>query len=653
MNRAALRMCTAVAVSAAFLINGSPAMASTGKIVQLLPNGSNIDIVFQATDLPAGVAIDPNSVRVSVGGQILKSTAKPVASSEKPVQRTAVLAFDNSHSMAGAKLEAAKAAASLFIDKLPPDVAVGLVVFNRDAEVVSPPTPDRESLTTLIEGLEIADSIGTALYKGTVVALEQAGTEGTRSVLILTDGQPGQADTTRAEAIAKLVQTKVRVDAVYIGPDQAPPAQLEELVAGGSGEVLKSDPASLSSVFERAAQTISSQLQINAEVPAALAGTPSTLVVNATAGNESLVDSAFATLAKVRVRAVDRGQFGPRAVKPSTAATLVSDPLLPVAIGLLFLGVLALVSVGFAAAGGGENRSTRLRRRLSIYTLTGRQATLKQQESTRLGTSNVARSAVELAGRVVQQRDFEAAVGERLEAAGVPLRAAEWMLIHVGVALLLPMMLLLLSGGAIVPTLIGLVLGLALPWLYLSFKQSRRTSAFLTQLPDTLQLVAGSLSAGYSLPQALDTVVREGQQPITGEFNRALVDTRLGVPIENALEGVARRMGSKDFEWVVMAIRIQREVGGNLAEVLTTVAGTLRERERLRRQVQTLSAEGRLSAWILGALPPVFALYLILTKPDYLRPLVTQPMGWVLLGTGITLLTVGVLWMRQAVKVEV
>ncbi len=109
----------------------------------------------------------------------------------------------------------------------------------------------------------------------------------------------------------------------------------------------------------------------------------------------------------------------------------------------------------------------------------------------------------------------------------------------------------------------------------------------------------------------MDTVVREGQQPITGEFNRALVEARLGVPIEDALDGIAERMKSKDFGWVVMAIRIQREVGGNLAELLTTVAATLRERERLRRQVSVLSAEGRLSAWILGLLPVVFALYLV------------------------------------------
>ena len=128
--------------------------------------------------------------------------------------------------------------------------------------------------------------------------------------------------------------------------------------------------------------------------------------------------------------------------------------------------------------------------------------------------------------------------------------------------------------------------------------------------------MAGSLSAGLSLAQSVDTVVREGTDPMAGEFRRALVETRLGVEIEDALTGVAERMQSVDFEWVVMAIRIQREVGGNLSELLNKVAETIREREYLQRQVQTLSAEGRLSVWILGGLPPGFMLYLVAGEPD-------------------------------------
>src|SRR5690606_36087803 len=116
--------------------------------------------------------------------------------------------------------------------------------------------------------------------------------------------------------------------------------------------------------------------------------------------------------------------------------------------------------------------------------------------------------------------------------------------------------------------------------------------------------------AGLSLAQSMDTVVREGGEPVSGEFKRVLVETRLGVPLEDALEGVAERFESKDFEWVVMAIRIQREVGGNLAELLDTVAATMREREYIRRQVNALAAEGNLSAGVLAVLPPAFLLYL-------------------------------------------
>jgi tight adherence protein B len=165
--------------------------------------------------------------------------------------------------------------------------------------------------------------------------------------------------------------------------------------------------------------------------------------------------------------------------------------------------------------------------------------------------------------------------------------------------------------------------------------------------------MAGGLSAGLSLSQAIDTVVREGQEPMAGELRRALAEHRLGVGIEDALDGIAERMGSEDFRWVVMAVRIQREVGGNLSEILTTVADTLREREYLRRQVRTLSAEGRLSAWILGLLPVVMFCYLLVGNPTFVRPLYTQALGLAFLGGAMFLLALGVFVMSRFVKVEV
>ena len=150
-------------------------------------------------------------------------------------------------------------------------------------------------------------------------------------------------------------------------------------------------------------------------------------------------------------------------------------------------------------------------------------------------------------------------------------------------------------------------------------KTSRRRTAFEAQLPDALQLLAGALRTGFGLNQAIGTVVREGIDPVSTEFGRALQEVRLGANLEDALDGVADRMQSYDMQLVVMAIRTAREVGGNLAEVLQTTVATMRERVQLRGQVRTLTAEGRFSAKVLVALPLLMAGYLLVFKRDYLR----------------------------------
>jgi tight adherence protein B len=260
---------------------------------------------------------------------------------------------------------------------------------------------------------------------------------------------------------------------------------------------------------------------------------------------------------------------------------------------------------------------------------------------------------VELANRVVTRRDPQERLAHALDAAGLPLRPAEWVLIHAGITLGSGFLLFVLTEGRPVATLAGLLLGAVLPWIYVTSRQSRRRTAFYEQLPDTLQLIAGSLSAGYSMPQAVDTVVREGNQPIAGELYRALAETRVGVQLEDALDSVADRMRSRDFHWVVMAVRIQRDVGGNLAEVLGTVAATLRERERLRRQVRVLSAEGRLSAVVIALLPVLFIIVAVVARPGYLSPLVTTAFGALMLITASILFIIGIFWLRAVTKVEV
>jgi tight adherence protein B len=323
------------------------------------------------------------------------------------------------------------------------------------------------------------------------------------------------------------------------------------------------------------------------------------------------------------------------------------------AVGAIGVGVIGLI---FAVVlGGSKDTRASLTEQLQMYSATEEQSELsraKMKQSPGASTlTEQARAAAESV--LASNAGFEAKLATRLEAAGMALRSSEWLLLHIAVAFGAGILGVLLGAGNPLIIVVFFAFGAVGPWLYLSIRRTRRLRAFDSGLADSLQLMSGSLSAGLSLAQSLDTIVREGQEPITSEYKRVIVETRLGVGLEDALEGVADRMQSVDFKWVVMAIRIQREVGGNLAELLNTVAATLREREYLRRHVKALSAEGRLSTWILGGLPPVFLLYLVLAKPDYVHPMFSTAIGLIMLSVMAVLLTVGVFWMSKVSKVDV
>ncbi|HEV3293393.1 MAG TPA: type II secretion system F family protein [Streptosporangiaceae bacterium] len=269
------------------------------------------------------------------------------------------------------------------------------------------------------------------------------------------------------------------------------------------------------------------------------------------------------------------------------------------------------------------------------------------------GEGGVARAAVGLASQVLRTSNAERGLALRLDLAGIRRTPAEWVLLGAGACAGLAGLLALLFGNA----LIGVPAGLLLGWLgmrvLVSSRIRRRRATFSDQLPDVLQLMAGSLRSGFSLAQSLDAVVREDTQPASDEFFRAIAETRVGIDLDVALDGVASRMDSTDLRWTVMAIRIQREVGGNLAEILGNTISTMRERAALHRHVRALSAEGRLSAWILIALPLAIGGYLFLTDRSYLSPLFHTVLGILLLAGAGVLFVIGVFWMRAAIKVEV
>ena len=164
--------------------------------------------------------------------------------------------------------------------------------------------------------------------------------------------------------------------------------------------------------------------------------------------------------------------------------------------------------------------------------------------------------------------------------------------------------------------------------------------------------MASSLRAGHSLLRAVDAVSQDAASPTAEEFARIVNETRVGRDLSDSLDEVAERMGSEDFTWVAQAIAIHREVGGNLAEVLDAVGHTIRERNAIRRQVKALSAEGKLSAMVLMALPVGIAAFLFVTNPSYMSVFTDSPVGYAMLATGGLLLTLGGLWLRKTVQIK-
>src|SRR5918999_172395 len=248
------------------------------------------------------------------------------------------------------------------------------------------------------------------------------------------------------------------------------------------------------------------------------------------------------------------------------------------------------------------------------------------------------------------------AFGERLdaqlEAAGVSLRSGEFVVGTIGAGLLGAVLGAAVLQNALLAGAIGL-LGLVLPTIVLRMSLNRRADRMREQLPDVLTIMASSLRAGHSFLQALDTVAREIPAPANVEFQRLVAEIRLGRPPEDAMGSLADRVGSPDFRWAVLAVNIQREVGGNLAEILDNVSDTLREREIMRRQIKVLTAEGRLSAWVLAILPFAIALYMFAVNPEYISLLFTKQVGLIMLGTGGVLMVLGILWMRKIVDIDV
>jgi tight adherence protein B len=309
-----------------------------------------------------------------------------------------------------------------------------------------------------------------------------------------------------------------------------------------------------------------------------------------------------------------------------------------------------VMSLTVWAAGRRITDADRVAARLSQY---GRPV---EVAAPRVRTGNPIRDLIEIVSSAVApllaRSSHTGKLADDLQKADLKLKSSEWVVAvaSVGVGLGL---LLTLRFGTPVMLLIGPVAAWLASGVFLKFRQGRRTRAFNNQLGDTITLLSNALKAGYSFAQALASVSRNASPPISEEFGRAVREIALGIPVDDALNHMVQRNKSEDFDLLVTAVQIQRVVGGNLAEILDTIAYTIRERVRIQGEIRTLTAQARVSGIIITLLPFGLAGVLELISPSYFGPMLTETLGHIFLGIGIFAIAVGAAAIQKIVKIEV
>lgn len=526
-------------------------------------------------------------------------------------------------------------------------VEVGIVAAGREPELVSRLTTDRLQPGRDLRAVE-ADR-GTALYDAVALAAEAfSDTEGVvRTVVVLAGGPDTASEGAIGDAESALLQRGVQLITVAAGAADTGLDQMAERTGGVSLIV---------PLVVEDGEAIASVDPGPAVMTAATMAADRLLVVYESAGEPGqrpnvVLDLGGEVLSfsyPVGVLTTNALQLAPNRAGPPKDPGLFGQPV------VLYVSVLfafAAISTGLWALGsmyaGGDTSLDKVLARYSERDETLDEADVQEM----LVQTALIRRAIDLTENFAERRGFLTRVEELLERANLPVRAGEAMFFLSLVVIAVFGGVALFSGSIFIAALIALVAaGAGYAGIQLAAK--RRLKAFEAQLPDTLQLLAGTLRAGYSLPQGLDAVSIEIADPMGHELRRAITEAQLGRELEDALANIAERLDSPDFAWAVMAIGIQREVGGNLAEVLLTVAETMIQRERLRREVAALTAEGRVSAGILSMLPPGLGVVMWVMNPDYVGVLFSRTIGLVLVGLAVVSGLIGLAWMKKVITID-
>jgi tight adherence protein B len=338
--------------------------------------------------------------------------------------------------------------------------------------------------------------------------------------------------------------------------------------------------------------------------------------------------------------------------------------MLGLVVGFFVFAGIVLVVLGLAGSGRSGGMSARLERYASGKTEMTAQAQANQPAP---GLQDLLAQSVALArlNRVVEQRDFGANLARDIARADLKLKPGEFMALWAGSAVAVPMLFIML-GLVFKPLatapgiLLGVIVGLYLPKMWLGRRRASRLNAFNKQLPDTITLIANALRAGSSFLQAIEMVVREAQPPVNVEFGRVVREVNLGLAFDVALENMVRRVRSDDLELMATAITIQHQVGGNLAEILDSIAFTIRERVRIKGEIRTLTAQQRMSGYVVGFMPIILMGLLMVMAPSFMKPMFQNPpeflglpAGLVILGVGGVFMFIGFMFIRRIVAIEV
>jgi tight adherence protein B len=582
--------------------------------------------------VPDGAEVEPGDIRVLENGRDVSKLAVVPADEARTDDFGVVVVIDASDSMRGNAIDGAMAAARSFVERRNANQQIAVVTFNADVDVLLPFTTDRARID---EALSDAPALGRGTHVRDAVEHALALIEQARiragSIVVLSDGADTGSAVDHATVAEAASKAGVRVFAVGLRGRGFTSSSLEALADDSGGEYAEaSSPRTLEQIFDAIGSRLASEYLVRYR---SLASAGESVRV------EVVVDGAPAGVSH-EYSAPELPAAGVAPYRRPVSEAVWLSPVTTVVVALLAAALLAVAAVVLF-----RRRKRDLRARMAEFVTL---ATARPKEDERSPRTTAALAGAE---RKLSGATWWARFNEQLEVAEIRIPA-----IHIVAATAAGTLAALAILYAVVGSLVVVPVALVVPLVVRSLirrKIDKRRNDFAEQLPDNLQVLASALRAGHSLVGSLSVVVDDAPEPARGEFRRLLADEQLGVPLEDAFGVVVKRMESRDLEQVALVAALQRETGGNTAEVLDNVCDTIRARFEIRRLVKTLTAQGRMARWIVSLLPVALLVLISVINPSYVAPLFTEPLGRVLLVVAGVMVVAGSLLIKRIVNIKV